>query len=246
MAHQPDAEFHTWPFRYWHMRNVYEASVYEALALAMEVLVETNQCARKIPGYDAGGAGFLSSSPAPLAVFHSPAQRDWLNSLFGVPNTPYLSAGAHFHKRHSKSGFIHNDYNPGWFPVSHEAIQEVRSDLCHYKTGKGPLPDHAKVQTIRGVGMIFYVGNDPWAPGDGGETGLYLHEDDPVDQPVVAIPPLNNSLFAYECTPQSWHSFITNTKSTRTNIIMWTHRLYAEAVAQHGEEGIEAWRNKYL
>jgi Rps23 Pro-64 3,4-dihydroxylase Tpa1-like proline 4-hydroxylase len=94
--------------------------------------------------------------------------------------------------------------------------------------------------------MIFYVGNDAWTPGDGGETGLYLHEDDPVDHPAAVIPPVNNTMFLYECTPQSWHSFIHNPTTTRTSILGWTHRPYEEGIRRHGEEGILAWKAKYL
>lgn len=246
MTHLSQTAVHMWPFPYIHITDVYDPPSYAAIAAAIEVLVETNQIKHKIAGYDALGCGFGPASLPPLAFFCSEVVRDWLNSMFQVPNTPYLSMGAHFHFRGSAHGFIHNDYNPGWFPRATYGMQFPRPDICRYTSGEGSLPAHQRVQTIRGVGMIFYVGNEPWAPGDGGETGLYLHEDDPVEAPAVAIPPLNNTMLIYECTPASWHSFLTNRTTTRTNIIGWTHRPYEDGIQRYGAEGIEAWKAKYL
>jgi Rps23 Pro-64 3,4-dihydroxylase Tpa1-like proline 4-hydroxylase len=96
-------------------------------------------------------------------------------------------------------------------------------------------------ERVRAVAVLFYVGNEPWRPGDGGETGLYETADLPVDRPSVAVPPVNNRLLAFECTPTSFHSFISNRRSGRTSMIQWLHRSREEAVGRWGENSLVLW-----
>jgi Rps23 Pro-64 3,4-dihydroxylase Tpa1-like proline 4-hydroxylase len=90
--------------------------------------------------------------------------------------------------------------------------------------------------------MIFYLLNDGWQSGDGGETGLYDSADADIDCPIVRCPPINNTLIAFECTPRSFHSFISNRRIPRISIIMWAHRPKQEALEGFGADGLEQWK----
>ena len=96
-------------------------------------------------------------------------------------------------------------------------------------------------ERVRAVALLFYVGNDPWRPGDGGGTGLYETANQPVDAPSVAVPPRNNTMLAFECTPTSYHSFISNQRSCRTSMIQWLHRGREEAITRWGENSLVLW-----
>jgi Rps23 Pro-64 3,4-dihydroxylase Tpa1-like proline 4-hydroxylase len=97
------------------------------------------------------------------------------------------------------------------------------------------------VRTVRAVAILYYTANEPWTPGDGGETGLYRRRTDPPDRPAARVAPHNNSMVAFECTPNSFHSFVTNRAKPRRSVTMWLHRRDTDVVDRWGEESIVAW-----
>lgn len=241
----------SWPFPHIVARNVFKPDFYAALAawlddvlrLGLSDVPGTGQFARNISGYDAYGIGLNRSTPEPAAIFLSPAWRNLMCGLFRVGSTPYVFAGAHHHAPGSKNGFIHNDLNPVWFSRAADAeIQIPQQEFCSYKTGVGPSQESNKVQVVRGAVVIYFLLNDGWRPGDGGETGLYASAQACISEPAVRCPPENNSLVAFECTPDSFHAFLTNQRLPRTSIIMWVHRTLGEAVEKFGEEKLERWK----
>jgi Rps23 Pro-64 3,4-dihydroxylase Tpa1-like proline 4-hydroxylase len=92
--------------------------------------------------------------------------------------------------------------------------------------------------------MIFYLANPPWKPGVGGETGLYTSMTDPVDAAASAVPPVNNTMLIFENTPESFHSFISNTKQTRNSLILWLHRTVEETNRLWPSEPLYSWKQK--
>jgi hypothetical protein len=239
------------PFPHIVATEVFAAAFYRELAdqiggIVANGLSETpdgRRFSRGMPGYDAYGISITEQLDGPLTTFISPAWRDLMCGLLAVERTPYVFAGAHYHAPGSADGFIHNDFNPLWFPRSSNDIQVPDSARCNFRTGEGPLEPDEKVETIRGAVVIFYLLNDGWRPGDGGETGLFLSRTGNTAAPDVRCAPVNNSLVAFECTPQSFHAFLRNTRIPRTSIIMWVHRGLEEAVERHGEDTIERWQS---
>jgi hypothetical protein len=122
-------------------------------------------------------------------------------------------------------------------------IQVPDQTVCAYKTGEGTLPASEKIEVLRGVALIFFLMNDGWRPGDGGETGLYASAQDAISRPAARCPPENNSLVAFECTPHSFHSYLANGRLPRSSIIMWVHRPLEEGIARYGAERIERWKH---
>jgi hypothetical protein len=238
-----------WPFPHVVARNVFRTDVYGAIAsevkqilnLGLSEIPAKHQFSRSIPAYDAYGFGLQSSTEGPLALFVSTAWRDMMCHLFEVSITPYVFAGAHHHLVGSKNGWVHNDFNPVWFP--REQLEQIRvpnNELCAYRTGAGSLAESDKVEVVRGAVVIFFLLNDGWCLGDGGEVGLYTSHT--ASEPAASHAPMNNSLVAFECTPRSFHCFLTNVRLPRTSLIMWVHRPVEEAVARFGEGQLERWK----
>jgi hypothetical protein len=239
------------PFAHVVAWNVFRDDFYDALAAQVRSILDRDlsdvpdptRFSRNIAGYDSYGIGFGLDQNGPLGLFLSPAWRDLMCGLFGITPTPYVFAGAHHHAVGGKDGFIHNDLNPVWFPVAAgREIQIPDHRVCAYKTGAGSLSDGEKVQVVRGAVVIVFLLNDGWRRGDGGETGLYDSPHAAVCDPVACVAPESNSLVAFECSPNSFHTFLSNRRLTRTSIIMWVHRPLEEALTRFGEGRLERWK----
>jgi 2-oxoglutarate-Fe(II)-dependent oxygenase superfamily protein len=201
---------------------------------------------RNIKNYDAYSTTFSDVTPEAMAVFISREWHDMIANIMGVCATGDVNGGFHYHAKGSKSGQVHNDLNPGWFADNPNpfAVNLSRNEVCNYSTGKAGASGVSVHQTVRAVALLFYLHNPPWKFGDGGETGLYSYRDQPVHEPTIAVPPINNSLFMFECRPNSYHSFLENRNAARNSIIMWLHRPFQEAVARWGEKSIVYWSDR--
>jgi hypothetical protein len=239
------------PFRHIVAHDVFTPDFYailagqlgEILGRGLSDVPAQGRFSRGMKGYDAYGICVTDDLPAPLRLFISAPWRDLMCGLFGVEQTPYVFAGAHHHAPWSANGFIHNDFNPVWFPRANgDDIRIPDMSVCDFKTGAGPLPDSDKIETVRGAVILYYLLNDDWRPGDGGETGLFGQVTDRHEDAAVRCAPINNSIVAFECTPESFHAYMANHDRARTSIIMWVHRGVAEASERHGADRIEKWR----
>jgi hypothetical protein len=238
------------PFPHVVARNVFTPAFYAGLESQLQAILEQGlsdvpapgRISRNIPGYDAYGIGLDQSAPEPIGLFVSEPWRDMMCDLFGIGRTPYVFAGLHHHAVGSSDGFVHNDFNPVWFPrAAGDALQSPDQSVCAYKTGAGSLDPSEKAEVVRGAVMILFLLNDGWQLGDGGETGLFATREAPTSDPVVRCPPENNSLLMFECTPSSFHTYLGQNRRPRTSIIMWVHRSLDEAIEKHGEERLERW-----
>lgn len=198
-----------------------------------------------LQGHDIHGRTLTPDYDGPLKLFASRPWHDMLASLLRVEATGHVNCGVHHHLVGSANGFPHNDLNPGWFAgeVNGDGIRLAEPTHCEYTSGRLHSPsDHSAVETVRAVAVIFYLDNPPWSPGDGGTTGLYRNASDPVDQPAAVVPPLNNSLLAFECTPFSYHGFISNHRHPRNSVVLWLHRPRQDVVRRWGEHAIVGYK----
>ena len=194
--------------------------------------------------YDAYNWGFKAGMEWPLSIFTSAEWCDFIAGAMGVNRTPHVAGGIHFHDIGSKSGSVHCDLNPVYFPAGYDdPVQLPKSDLVSYQHGPKAGSDVEVTEVVRAISLIYYLGNAPWQPGDGGETGLYRYGDDLVVTPVAAVPPRNNSLVMFECTPWSFHTFLSNRRSSRSSVVMWLHRELKEADALFGARRFEHWES---
>jgi 2OG-Fe(II) oxygenase superfamily len=230
------------PFPHLTARDVFAPEVYAAFESAFLAMIQTGQT--YLPQHDIHGFTITRDTGGALAFFASRAWHDLISKLLGIKATGYVNLGLHRHTIGSANGFPHNDLNPGWF-VDYESdsgIVLAQPNLCTYTTGQVREANVTPRQLVRAGAVIFYIANSPWFPGDGGETGLYERSTDPPEKPHTAIPPTNNSLLAFECTPYSLHGFIGNRRTVRHSVVMWLHRERSEAVARWGEEAIINYR----
>jgi hypothetical protein len=240
---------HVRPFPYTVAANVFRAEVYAELDAAFAALLERGLDAgpagfsRNVPGYDAFAHTLHPGDTGPLSLFTTRAWHDLLCGVAGVAGSGHVFCGLHHHSAGSGSGTVHNDLNPGWFPREAATTEVVLNDesACVFRTGEVRTPGIHPMRTVRGVAMIYFLHNGPWRPGAGGETGLYSSFSEPVDRPTVAVPPVDNSLVLFECTPHSLHAFLSNRRSPRNSLIMWVHRPEHDVVARWGAGVVVEW-----
>ena len=239
------------PFPHLRATEVFTPAVYQGLEAAFqEVLArgfgtpaEGDRFARGIDGYDVYALPFHAGLPQPLHLFFSQPWHDLLAHLLGVHATGDLNGALHHHLPKSLSGRPHNDLNPGWFlSGAQPGVVNLSDNLrCSYytgHTGAGGPPAH---ESVRAVACLFYLNNPPWRPGLGGETGLYASPHTRTEEPLVAVPPINNSLLVFECTGRSYHAFLRNPVQPRSSVILWLHRTKTEALAHFGPGAIVGW-----
>lgn len=234
----------TTPISYVRAENVFIPSVYEAMADQFRSMHTEGQMQRNLPGYDASAVPITSTNVRAFGVLASRAWHDLWSELFGANCTGELNITLHHHAKGSASGSPHNDLNPGFFLEDHrneEGIIISDPQFCNYRSGwtySGTPP----VERMRAVALLFYLANNEhYGVGWGGETGFYRTGSDLVNRPVTAVPAINNSLVAFECTPFSYHSFISNTRDERNCVAMWLHRAKDDVVQRWGERTIVGW-----
>jgi hypothetical protein len=222
------------PFSHVSAREVFVDDVYEGLVEAFNAYGgETPQVIYNEKHDFLGGPIRFPVDPrlSPLFSF------DFLNvfaDIFGVPTLRFVTGGVHRHDIDSRNGFPHNDIQP-------ENLEQTYAGpgLLGVVSPEG-FGDHdvgPSGQSVRAIAIIYYLNNEAWNVGDGGGTGLYQHWSDSVGDPYVQAPPISNSVFAFECTPYSYHSFISNRKR-RNSFIVFLYRSLENYVAQWGEDGL--------
>jgi Rps23 Pro-64 3,4-dihydroxylase Tpa1-like proline 4-hydroxylase len=88
------------------------------------------------------------------------------------------------------------------------------------------------IHCVRSIAVLYYFNNPKWTEGDGGESSMYKEYK---GEPVRKIGPVNNRLFAFEVSPQSFHTFMRN-KNIRNSLVMWYHSPEPYMIARYGEE----------
>jgi 2OG-Fe(II) oxygenase superfamily len=241
------------PFPHFVAENVFPKPIYKDLEEAFRQRLRSGigelaspfQFGKSRSGYDAFMVTFDPKTNGPFQVFLSRAWHDMLADILNITATADVSGGLHYHLAGSPNGKVHNDLNPGWFAnVADENGTNVAcGDKCDYKTG---ATHHGRVkprETVRAAAMLFYLNNHKWCPGDGGETALYGRFTDQPEASAATIPPINNSLLLFECTPTSWHTFLANQRYPRSSVILWLHREKKEVVVRWGEHTIVKWQS---
>lgn len=223
-----------WPFKHLIVHDLFEDEVVKRLKIAFQMRIQDHGLRRtSVANYDAAIMPFVDDDRTAFFPFLNP---DWLRLISRAMNldtTLEVDGALHSHPPGSRNGWIHNDFNPGWFARSAKPDEVYLSTLgdCNYKSGKMVLADVQPVCRMRYLTLIYYLNNPHWSPGMGGETGIYLSQRQDVDRADIFVPPLNNTMLLFECTPHSWHSFRT-TSFQRNSITLWLHRDFDQAKQQ--------------
>ena len=153
---------------------------------------------------------------APQRFFYSESYFQMLETLFGpLSRDTFLTF--HHHELSARDNYVHTDFVFGCFaddPLPNGVNAWFKQ--CHH-TQKSTDP---AVRTMtRAVAVIFYLDNAEWQKELGGETGIFTSTDP--HSLVRALPPVNNTLTAFEITPSSFHNFMKNNSPSRNSIAQW-------------------------
>jgi 2OG-Fe(II) oxygenase superfamily len=233
---------HERPFRHIRAENVFSKEVYDHLATAFLTMRDTPEESspdepkfRKAQStYDALILPMTQRLATRFAPLFERRWIDFLANLLDLQSIPQIDGALHHIPVNSRSGWIHNDFCSGWFNRSHtgDIVFPDRRN-CDYFTGTAHSPEARPQEFIRAATMIFYLQNDEWNEGCGGETGLYAASRNGLADVTVA-PPVNNSLLLFACSPHSYHSLVGNPGCARNSIILWLHSSLENAQMRWG------------
>jgi hypothetical protein len=227
------------PFRHFRGTNVLPPGRYEVTASKFrEILALPSNFRRsRFKNYDAQIMPIENDLPASFPDLFSATAISFLHRVVGIPFQPRVVAAIHSSPPNSRSGWIHTDYLPVWFDdnaVSPGEVAFMTEMMCDY-TGR-PTPHFApRREYARAATMIYYLCNDDWSPADGGQTGLYPAERGELEQSSILIAPINNSCLIFECSPHSYHRFMTNPGRRRNSFILWLHLSAEDADRRWGK-----------
>lgn len=240
----PQGDWSTYqrPFRHIRANRVFREDTYLRLQRAFVAIKEGHatsssselQFRQGQTGYDALVVAMHEQLTSRFTPLFEPRWINFLASLLDLPALPQVDGALHHIPINSRSGWIHNDFCSAWFDegVKGDIVLPDRKK-CSYFTGEPKSPKARPREYVRAATMIFYLHNDGWQQGSGGETGLYAATRADWGT-TCAVAPLNNSLLLFECSPNSYHRLLTNPGCPRNSIILWLHSSVESAQSRWG------------
>lgn len=221
------------PFPHVVAQRVFVPDVHQRLTAAFRAIMDRRDDRSYNAKHDFVGASLTQANAGDLSIFLSRGWHDAITGVFGIETTGQITAGLHRHPPGSRNGFPHNDIVP-------ERLGEENrpEEIITYSSLSGRQSNSGS--RVRAIAAIYYLNNGQWRPGDGGETGLYLNWDNPVTEPTTRVPPIDNSLLAFECNPYSYHSFLAN-RRRRDSVIVFFFRDVDDFVELWGPDGLQQY-----
>jgi hypothetical protein len=234
---------HERPFRHIRAQKVFRKEIYDRLGTEFLAIRDSPKQSPSVePAFRKAQSTYdahifpMNQSVAPgFAPLFERRWIDFLARLLELPAVPQIDGALHHIPADSRSGWIHNDFCSGWFnaPRTGEIVFPDRRN-CDYFTGASKSPEARPQEFIRAATMIFYLQNEEWKEGCGGETGLYASSRNNQEE-MCAVPPVSNSLLLFACSPHSYHSLIANPGCARNSIILWLHSSLENAQERWGQ-----------
>lgn len=227
---------HKLPFKHFQASNVLSPEEYDKVAKNFMTISELPnskeggyyKLTKTNANYDALMLGINEEISSRFTPLFSKEFIQLLCNFLSIPFLPRIDAGLHSNLRNSRTGWIHTDFCSAWFDesVTNGISDELKfpdRKRCEYFTGYSKETDTRPAEYIRAATLIYYLCNDNWQKGDGGETALYGGSTYTEFTNCQLVPPINNSILLFQCTPHSYHRFITNPGRVRNSIIIWLH-----------------------
>lgn len=193
----------------------------------------------KMMGYDCYYWLFPKDISGPLSHFSQKKFIDFVATKLDLELTPEITVQFNHHPVNSRNGTWHTDYVHCFHTEDelNEAGARPWYYGCDYLGGtRFCSGSDTKILTrVRAASFLYYLDSDDWQVGDGGETGLGLHG--PFSENVElykGIAPRSNRLLIFECSPQSFHRMLSNTRIDRSIVIGWLHSTVEYAENRHG------------
>jgi hypothetical protein len=246
-ASAPSWEENSYPFRHWRCSSLLNEDAYSRVCNEfLKILAATDQeasgklrFAKNIPKYDAYALAASAELARRFRPFFGDEFSRQIATFLGIPYCARVDGALHSNPPGARTGWIHTDLCSGWFdesnlPCSDDMLYPDRG-RCEYFTGRAKSPGAQPVEYVRIASLLYFLGNDGWREGDGGETGLYAGEHDGPFCRKRLVPPLNNTAVLFLCSPHSYHRFVSNIRNTRNSIVMWLHLDAKSARATWGD-----------
>jgi hypothetical protein len=230
------------PFHHFLVTDLLEPAAYDRVASSFDAVLHGAagplRLAQSQANYDAQMLGISRETAPRFAPFFS---ADWLKGLrtrLGLPEVRRVDGALHSTPAGGRTGWIHSDLCSAWFDESgaeDSTLLFPNRRRCEYFTGKVKSALAKPVEYVRAATAIYYLCNDGWRDGEGGETALYSSSIAGPHTSEVLVPPANNSLLVFQCSPHSYHRFIRNPGRRRNSIILWLHITVDQALCLWGD-----------
>lgn len=220
---QKDVVISPEPFPHVVIENFFKPEIYDALAVHFAQVKARGLIDEKKPNnksnfhlFEIDYDGYAYTPPPvlhptdPLRIFFSLEWNQFFSKLFHQLTTFETSIAFHHHPQGNRTGFVHSDFVDKYFRQDIRLPNGVRPMVTDEKRG---------VPRRRIIAILFYLNNDGWKEGDGGETGLYSAD---MQTCIKKVPPHNNSLCAFRVSKESMHAFQHNAVE-RNAIVQWFH-----------------------
>jgi hypothetical protein len=222
------------PYNHIVIDNLFSDEVYEELCDAFPSFIarsnkpygESDSATSKYEAYITGLSLEDCLNNKYYDIFISSYLQKFLTSIFNTCTNNYIASSAHWHMSPSKSGFVHRDFAVCSFQKSNSIMLSDKYDYTDDSDTGGEVVE----KTMRSIVLLYYLNN----PIDienytGGGTGVYSSFKGGL---IKEVRPKNNSLFAFEITPESYHAYV-GANFNRSAIVQWYHSSPAYMLHRH-------------
>ena len=215
-----DVVVETVPFPHFVVDDFFKPEIYQGLSeqfknIQEKGFLEGTWSPDYFHRFDIDYDGYVYSPPPtldssnPTSIFFS-LEWNWFFSKIFKQFTAFETMMAfHHHPIGDRTGFVHHDNADKTF-----SLQMQLSNGVVYSEGAPPT-----YQSRRKIALLYFLNNDGWEEGDGGEIGLYSADKNEL---LKKVAPINNRLLAFQISPLSMHAFQQNHKE-RNSIVQWFH-----------------------
>jgi hypothetical protein len=230
-------EYHTDPFHYIIIRNMFKQEIYESLCDRFLTYIGRTTPYKDQPGAVHDYAGYIygfnkSDCVNGYDFFIDPTWKNFCSQTFNIDTNKYVALSAHWHKAPSQHGFVHRDLNICSGSITNDDNITLTGD-CYYSDDSIDMQPNT-VKFIRSLAGLFYLRNkEPLEPQDKGGTSIYSNWN--ISSKIKDIQPENNSLFMFEVCPRSFHGF-SGANFDRSAVVHWFHSSPAYLLRRHFDE----------
>lgn len=232
----------SYPYNYLIVEDLFDEGTAFGLSAVFNDLIQTGRTIGKVGEVGDLVYEAINFTPklqhvqsTPISTIASVELKNLIAEVFDIYLDENLMIGMHRHNPPSKPGWSHTDFAVVSFPniPANHGGQRVyaEADQVNYSDdSKHRQPD--SIKTARAIACLYYTANQEWRPGLGGETGVYLPDGKTL---VASVPPKNNSLFAFEISPHSYHAYLGSAAMQRSSFIWWYHAAPGYLMKRHAE-----------
>ena len=211
------------PFNYVVVDNLFNEPIYKKLCDKFPSFIARTKPYKDQPGATSNYEGYISGLSMGDLVdgydfWCSKELRNFVETIFDIKTSQYISPSAHFHKAPSKNGFIHRDINICSFAKNSDPDMFVTTGGGIAYTDDS-IKNPNGIKMIRSIALLYYLNNNDSISSIGGGTGIYKNHKGEIE---TVIEPKNNRLFLFEISYNSYHAFI-GANFDRSAVVSWFH-----------------------